>query len=537
MAFTVYLSSGCSGTPNKGYIVYGIDSATTQSYTINLKDLGGSIIRTASTGNLSGLNYPYYNAFYGLENLITTAEVIGSVDGNTATYANNGGNNTFVIGCSTPPPCNLIINSVTINNDVNASAAGSVVVNATSSYSIEYKLGSGSWQSGNTFLGVLAGTYTVYVRDSNSCSDQENITLGNNACNITLTLFQTEETSVGANDGTVTGTATSQVAGIQFSLDGGVFQSSSLFTGIAPGIHTLYARDVADCSTYLNFTIIEAVPDVPIVCFDPTISVSSVVPYRFKILKCDTADQTDELFNDETICGVFKDCFYQLLSCTDVITLQIYYIDEEFYSLPVLKVYNYSTDALIDTINFVSVGDGIYQIEQNVTGISGICEKKVYFKINSKSPSSATEFYTHARSEPIYVSNNHDCTEVLEYWNNSNFQGVEYESSSYRNKLRVPAQFWKNEFPQEKEVYRKSNGEIVKLRENISKITNLEIGYVPSYVHEKITIALAHDHIRINNIEYVSESNYSFDVVSRFALAKGSAKLSTKNYYKKNLIR
>ena len=43
----------------------------------------------------------------------------------------------------------------------------------------EYKLDSGSWQSSNVFSSLTAGTYTVYIKDVNSCETNISAVVGN----------------------------------------------------------------------------------------------------------------------------------------------------------------------------------------------------------------------------------------------------------------------------------------------------------------------------------------------------------------------
>ena len=67
-------------------------------------------------------------------------------------------------------------------------------------------------------------------------------------CNIEVnTITPTDETCPGANDGTITVNAMAMgcTGTIEYSLDGGMFQASNVFMGVAPGGHTIVFR----CST------------------------------------------------------------------------------------------------------------------------------------------------------------------------------------------------------------------------------------------------------------------------------------------------
>jgi hypothetical protein len=215
----------------------------------------------------------------------------------------------------------------------------------------------------------------------------------------------------------------------------------------------------------------------------------------------------------------------------------IYYLDEEFLTIPVLKIRDFFTDAVISTVSFTSLDSGYYKIEKNINEIANICEKRVYLEIKSKSTESATEYYTHAISEPIWISDYHDCNLLLEYWNNSNYRGILYEDTAYINKMRIEAKVEADEYPQESEVYRKSNGQVVKLSELITEVSTLEVNYAPMYVHKIIALALSHDNVKIGNTLYVKEEPYTAEKVERYSLRKGSGKLTTQNYQSKNLIK
>jgi hypothetical protein len=441
------------------------------------------------------------------------------------------------------PTCDISIIGVTIANDVNAQSVGSITVNATSTFVIQYSLNNVTFQPSNVFTGLISGNYTVYVRDTELCTSSTTATIGNNPCDLVITsILNTNETGVGLNDGTVNASATGTAGSIQFSLDGGAYSAfagnNASYTGIAPGVHTIYVKDAANCNISQNFTVLEFVvidPD----CFNPTIILSEINPYRFKLLKCNPADETETLYNEEEICGVNKDCFTQLLACDDTITFQVYWIDTLYNTVPKLNVLDYYDDTLYATVNLVALGAGYYKLEKNVNEIAGICEKTVYLVIKSRNNTSSDEYFQHARSEPILVSNYHHCSLLIEYWNDNNFNSMRYEGTAdgYVNKMRIFAENWEQDFPQEKVVYNKSNGETVLIKSEVKEKTLLKTGYLPNYLHKKVALALSHQHIKIGFNEYVCDENYSFDKVPKYALSKGKVNLSTKQYLKKNLLK
>jgi hypothetical protein len=454
---------------------------------------------------------------------------------------------SYIFDCYLPP-CDLGINNIIVTPAVNGGANGSVEFVVTSSYpTYQYRFNEESiWYSGRIVTGLLPGVYNIDIRDghpSGGCIEDNDIIIENSSCNISITsLFVTNETGEDLNDGTLTVIASSTAGGYQFRVDGGAFASGSgntkTFTGLAPGIHTVFVRDSGLCEVSQNFEVLEHVAIDPD-CFDPVIVISEINPYKFKLLKCNSDDETELLFNEIDICGVNKDCFTQIAKCNDVLTIQLYYSDVTYNTVPKLNVLDYYDNTLYETIDFVSLASGYYKLEKNINEILNICEKTVYLVVKSRNNVNSTEYFEHAKSEPILVSNYHDCTLLLEYWNDNNFNSMRYEGGGvgYVNKLRINAQAWQEEFPQDKEVYEKSNGEIVLIKSQVKEKRMLKVGYVPNYIHKIIALALSHQHVRINNVEYVCEEEYSFENLDRYALSKGKAKLSTKQYLKKNLIK
>lgn len=125
---------------------------------------------------------------------------------------------------------------------------GSISVTPTLGTSpFSYSLNGGTPQTNNTFSGLAAGSYTITFTDANLCSGTitVNITAG---ANITSTSTTTSLTCPGANNGTATITATSGTAPYEYSIDGGPFQSSNVFTGLTSGSHTITIRDANGCT-------------------------------------------------------------------------------------------------------------------------------------------------------------------------------------------------------------------------------------------------------------------------------------------------
>ena len=105
-----------------------------------------------------------------------------------------------------------------------------------------------------TFTGLVAGAdYTVEVNDANSCGP---ITQGPISIfdPVALSGSVTAHTNIlcfGASTGSITASASNGTTPYEYSIDGGAYQASGTFNGLAAGNHTVAIRDANLCSISL----------------------------------------------------------------------------------------------------------------------------------------------------------------------------------------------------------------------------------------------------------------------------------------------
>lgn len=121
-----------------------------------------------------------------------------------------------------------------------------------------YSINGSTYQASNSFPGLSAGSYTVYVQDASGCIfnvSQETIGLigGPTATVITVTA------NCNANDGEihVTGIA-GGTAPYTFSINGGTAQASPDFLGLGAGVYSVTIIDATGCPTTYSATILNA---------------------------------------------------------------------------------------------------------------------------------------------------------------------------------------------------------------------------------------------------------------------------------------
>ncbi|MGB0165977.1 MAG: proprotein convertase P-domain-containing protein, partial [Luteibaculum sp.] len=99
-------------------------------------------------------------------------------------------------------------------------------------------------------------TYTLQVYDCVSgCVLQDQVTV--QVSDIKLAANITQVSCKGKNDGSVTLVPSSFVGPVNYKLGSGGYQANPIFSGLAPGNYTFYARDAAGCEAQVSVTITE----------------------------------------------------------------------------------------------------------------------------------------------------------------------------------------------------------------------------------------------------------------------------------------
>jgi large repetitive protein len=181
---------------------------------------------------------------------------------------------TVPLGCpivataSAPPvPCNVAPNNTTT---ITVTAAGN-------SSALSYQLGAGTQQPGNTFSGVTAGTYTVTVRESATCSKTATVVIAApTIVTVTATLVDSVSCFGGA-DGRATAVALGgNNANYSYAWSNGESGANALALAVGP--RTVIAFDQNNCpSAPFTITIPEptllvanAVQTTPVTCANLT---------------------------------------------------------------------------------------------------------------------------------------------------------------------------------------------------------------------------------------------------------------------------
>jgi len=123
-----------------------------------------------------------------------------------------------------------------------------------------------NWSNGGLtedLTGIVSDTYSVLVTDSRGCTISLNATVNQPSFPLSGSIiFQTDVSSYGGNDGSVTVSGSGGTPGYMYSLDSGTFQTSGTFSTLMADSYIVTVRDSNMCTFDITVTIHQ--PVVPL---------------------------------------------------------------------------------------------------------------------------------------------------------------------------------------------------------------------------------------------------------------------------------
>ena len=128
------------------------------------------------------------------------------------------------------------------NGTITASASG-----GTGTYT--YQLNSGAFQASNVFNGLAVGSYTLTAKSAAGCTGTTTVTIANACTGVTITVTTVKVDALpGKATGSISASASGGTAPYTYQLNGGAFQSSNVFSGLAAGAYVVTAKSAAGCT-------------------------------------------------------------------------------------------------------------------------------------------------------------------------------------------------------------------------------------------------------------------------------------------------
>jgi len=166
-------------------------------------------------------------------------------------------------GCSSndepkPVDCNTTDLAISLTSKSDPASCntnnGSIVVSATGGAApYQFKLNSGTFAAATTFNNLGAGSFSIVVKDANSCEKTLSaIVLAAPSSPVAGVSTITAHTNCLSPNGVITVNVTGGTPPYQYKIGSGAFVSSNVFSQLKAGNYTVTVQDDADCSITIN---------------------------------------------------------------------------------------------------------------------------------------------------------------------------------------------------------------------------------------------------------------------------------------------
>ncbi|KAA2242742.1 T9SS type A sorting domain-containing protein [Chitinophaga agrisoli] len=145
--------------------------------------------------------------------------------------------------------------------------AGSITVAGSGGAGgLQYSIDNTNWQSSGMFTGLVAGTYTVAVRDVNNCGRSITVQVNTQNAPIVVDNITRNEIVCFGTEGSINVQAHGGTGALtyEYSLDGGAFTAFNNNTGFHAGNYTVRIKDAAGCYSAVSDVLAITAPAAPL---------------------------------------------------------------------------------------------------------------------------------------------------------------------------------------------------------------------------------------------------------------------------------
>ncbi len=158
-------------------------------------------------------------------------------------------------------PATALLGSIIDQTDIvcYGDLTGSVTVEGSGGVPpYEYCLDGGTYQGSGTFSNQAAGEYIITVRDANLCTADTTVTITEPFSVLSGSITEQYNSCFGETTGMVTVEGSGGTPPYEYNLDGGTYQASGTFSGLAANTYTVTIRDAGYCTKDIMVVITEA---------------------------------------------------------------------------------------------------------------------------------------------------------------------------------------------------------------------------------------------------------------------------------------
>ena len=261
---TLSSNSVFSGLIAGTYDIYVVDvNNCTVSDQVILADFNPMVIDSVqtlasqcggSTGSITVFaSNPSTGFFYSIDNGVTFVSTnvfnnLSSGSYQVVTEDNFGctASATAVVGGISGP----VIDTTIVGNSLCGGPSGFISIIASGGAPpLQYSIDNGTTLSSNSvFSGLIAGTYDIYVVDTNNCAVSDQVVLGDNNP-LVIDSVQTQASLCGGSSGSITIFASGSGTAVSYSIDNGIsFFGSNVFDNLASGGYQVVVQDNDGCT-------------------------------------------------------------------------------------------------------------------------------------------------------------------------------------------------------------------------------------------------------------------------------------------------
>jgi hypothetical protein len=256
VSVTVENAATCSASIFVDVTIYNLAGTIVSQTNVTCNGLSDGSVTAAAT---AGTGLPPY--LYSLDGGANQASgtFSGINPGNHTVTITDALLCTFNLPFTITQPVALLANiSSQTNVSCNGLSDGSVTISASGGTApYQYNIDGGAFQASNTFNGLAAGPHTVVVTDANLCTRNVPVIITQPTAISGVISLQTNVDCNGNSTGTVTVTGLGGTPSYEFSLDGGPYQVSGNFAGLAAGGYNVMVRDANLCTFNVPVLITE----------------------------------------------------------------------------------------------------------------------------------------------------------------------------------------------------------------------------------------------------------------------------------------
>ncbi len=167
---------------------------------------------------------------------------------------------TYILPATIKQPSSALAGTIEVTSvscfGDNSGACNLTVTGGTSPYSFLWNNGAVT----EDIVNVSSGNYSVTVTDAEGCKIVLNAIVSQPVAALGgLIASQSNVTVYGGSDGSVTVSGVGGTSPYEYSVNGGIFQSSGLFGSLSAGVYTITLRDAGGCTKDIAVTITQPV--------------------------------------------------------------------------------------------------------------------------------------------------------------------------------------------------------------------------------------------------------------------------------------